>query len=121
MKIINNDLIVPCDVDLTLIDYNIKDKIFSELVKVGLIKGKEIWVYPIKDHIETIKNMKASGAYILVWSGTGHAWAAHIVKKLGLEKYVDIIMSKPKWYIDDCSADEWMKRMYRYKPYIKEE
>lgn len=119
MKTIENDLIVPIDTDLTLIDYNIDDKNPNDLVEVGLIPGKTIKIYPIKEHIQTLKNMKASGAYILVWSGTGHAWAAHIVKKLGLEDYVDVIMSKPKWYIDDCPADEWMKRMYRYKPYIR--
>ena len=120
MKTVDNDLIVPCDVDCTLIDYKIDDKDPRLLIEVGLVPGKEIKVFPILEHIQMLKNMKASQAYILIWSGSGYAWAKHIIDKLQLNDYVDLIMSKPSWYIDDTPAEEWMKRLYRYEPYKRD-
>jgi phosphoglycolate phosphatase-like HAD superfamily hydrolase len=115
--VIKNDLIIPCDVDKTLIDYDIKGKDERELVELGLPGCNKIKVFPIHDHIEMLKNMASSNGYIIVWSGSGYSWAKHVLEKLGLLAYVDQIVSKPRWYLDDVSADEWMKRLYIYKKY----
>jgi len=106
---------VPFDCDFTLIEYDIEQKPKEDLIQVGLIPGKEIYVYPIKKHIQVLKNMKASNFFIIVWSGSGREWAEHLVKKLQLNEYVDCIMDKPRFYIDDEDANNWMKRLYYYK------
>ena len=119
--VINHPTIVPFDTDLTLIDYSVNGRDPKDLVKIGLIPGKEILVYPIKESIDMLKNMYASKFYIIVWSASGVDWAKHVVKRLKLEDYVDMIITKPRFYVDDTDADEWMKRLYRYPPYIKKE
>lgn len=119
MLFIEKETVVPIDVDMTLIDYNTEGKDKRDLIQVGLVPGKEIWIYPIKEHIDQIKNFRAGNFYIIIWSGSGAAWAKHIIDKLGLTDYVDMIIRKPSWYVDDTPAEEWMKRLYRYPPYMR--
>lgn len=57
-----------------------------------------------------------------MWSAGGGEWAEAVVKALGLEKYVDLVMNKPSWYYDDKEAKDWMgKRIYLYKQPKEEE
>jgi hypothetical protein len=41
-----------------------------------------------------------------VWSAGGHEWAEKAVRMLGIEEYVDVVMSKPAWWIDDLPANK---------------
>jgi len=59
-----------------------------------------------------MRRHKIRGSTIIVWSAGGAAWAKKAVEALGIEELVDIIMCKPRWYVDDLPADEWMKRNY---------
>jgi phosphoserine phosphatase len=105
--VIKKETIAPFDCDMTLIDYDIDGRDKADLVKMGL--------NPIKKHIQTLINMKAGDFYIIVWSASGSAWAKHVVEKLGLNDYVDLVISKPRFYTDDEDARNWMKRLYYYK------
>jgi hypothetical protein len=63
---------------------------------------------PHKGHIKVLKDRKARGSFIVVWSAGGFAWAEAVVKALGLEEYVDLCMTKPHMYIDDKPAEKFM-------------
>lgn len=67
----------------------------------------------IKEHINQLKEHKRRGHVVVVWSAGGSEWAAAVVKAVGLESYVDVVISKPSWYIDDLPANEFMgKRVF---------
>lgn len=71
------------------------------------------YLVPHEGHIRILKDRKARGSAIIVWSAGGNLWAETIIKALGLEAYVDYIFTKPHAYIDDKTADEFMKeRIY---------
>lgn len=59
-------------------------------------------------HIELLKQQKARGRFVVVWSGGGVKWARHVVEKLGLLPYVDLILTKPIGYVDDQHSSEWL-------------
>lgn len=114
-----NEHIVMVDVDETLIldrDPITDKESLNEFVvnnPYDLENKKRI---PHFRHIELIKQMKGRGRYIGVWSGGGVLWAKEVVKALGLESYVDIVMTKPLGYVDDLQADRWLNNHIYLKP-----
>jgi len=42
---------------------------------------------------------------IVVWSTGGKKYAREAVDKAGISEYVDIVMSKPIYIVDDCGED----------------
>lgn len=68
---------------------------------------------PHEKHIELLKNLKAIGWNVVVWSQGGADHAENVVKHLELEKYVDVVMSKPEVIVDDLPWEEqYIKRKY---------
>lgn len=112
MKINSNEQIVLVDVDDTLVTFNFKKK--EKGILTVDFKGLKFKIKPLEKHIELLKQLKYRGFYIRVHSQGGKDWARLIVEKLKLNKFVDSVESKPKWYIDDLSADKWMARIYKY-------
>lgn len=105
MKILPTDHVVPFDVDNTLVMW-----------EVGLL-GPDIEINGAKlrtnrRNVERIKEMHVKGQYVIVWSAAGYDWAAKVVNALELTQYVDMVMTKPRWYYDDLDSSEWMKRLY---------
>ena len=79
-------------------------------------------IYYGRPNYRLIKQIKGHKKYnkssIVVWSKSGWRWAEYTVKLLGLEDYIDVVSSKPDWYIDDKRIDSqkfpW-KRIYKPK------
>ena len=104
MRILDTDQVVCFDVDDTLILYDKPDSYAdSDAISIGKLR-----VWPHRKHIETLRQFKARGQNVVVWSAGGKDWAAEVVYKLMLGDYVDLIMCKPKWYFDDLPAKEWL-------------
>lgn len=73
-----------------------------------------IVVYPHTKHIQLLKDLKAIGWKIVIWSQGSSDHAERVIKKLQLEKYVDIITSKPESYVDDLPFEQqYIKRQYK--------
>lgn len=65
---------------------------------------------PHRYHIEQLKKHKMRGHTIIVWSAGGWDWAAAVIKALGLENYVDLVISKPTWAYDDLQPNEFIPK-----------
>lgn len=118
MQVVDNDHVVMFDVDDTLImwlwDQFERQQLDAEGALVDIkMHGHVTCVKPHKQHIELLKKYKAKGKFIIVWSASGYEWAHEVIKTLGLESHVDLVLTKPRKYIDDLDANEWMRRVYK--------
>lgn len=107
MKVIENEKVIFCDVDDTLVMWNHPNS-DNAIYVTDPNDGMECRVVPHKFHIDLLKKHAGRGYNIVVWSQGGYAWAAAVVKELGLDNYVDFVMTKPIKYIDDLACKEWM-------------
>jgi predicted phosphatase len=111
VKVIKSDKILPFDVDLTLIKPPTPGRHDDLILMYG---GRECRFSRIQAHIDLMIHHKVDrGFTIIVWSANGHMWAEKVVKALGLEQYVDYVLTKPLEYVDDKNVGEWMSsRIY---------
>lgn len=108
MKVISQESTVFIDCDDTLVLWGKIPKGRKAVKVISPHDGKEEILGIHAGHIKILKDRKARGSYIVVWSAGGFAWANAVVKALGLEQYVDLVMTKPHAYIDDKKAEEFM-------------
>jgi HAD superfamily phosphatase (TIGR01681 family) len=95
MTIIENELVVVIDCDGTLITPDSQGQIV-------LPYGSGIAHFsPIKQHVDLLKEYKNRGFTVVVWSMGGWAHAKRIVDALKLERYVDLVLTKPCKHVDD--------------------
>lgn len=99
MEKIENHHIVCYDVDDTLVLY---DDSAGEVAPDLRITVNEA-------ELVRLKALKAIGYYVIVWSRSGYKWCEWVVKYLELQKYVDLIMEKPLFMIDDQPVESWTK------------
>ena len=59
-----------------------------------------------------MRQFKARGHYVVVWSQGGYQWARAVCETLGITDLVDEVKTKPKWIIDDLPPSVWMTRSY---------
>lgn len=129
MKVIENENCLFVDCDDTLVMWGnscqkqddngnwnyirIPDPYFSP--SPYMIRDSHVTVVPHTKHIEYLKDSKTKNKNtIIVWSAGGWQWAEAVVKALGIEEYVDAVMSKPYAYIDDLPCKEFMgQRIYK--------
>lgn len=100
------------DVDETLILHVDGAKHKNEFTVTDPDTGTKHRVVPHKRHIDYLKKSMGRGRFVVVWSANGYAWADAVIKKLGLELYVNQVMTKPTVYFDDVPADKFMQRVY---------
>lgn len=108
MNIINNEKIIAFDIDETLVMHGLgKNSIECPY------DGSIIYLTPHARHVKLLKDHKARGYSVIVWSAAGFRWASKVIKMLELDEYVDLILTKPIKYVDDLPVDEWMQnRIY---------
>jgi FMN phosphatase YigB (HAD superfamily) len=111
MEIDDNENVVCFDVDDTLVMWDVPSGRERECILFDNFGFAE-WLLPHYAHIKLLKQFKVRGQRVIVWSQGGPKWAAEVVKRLGLENWVDRVMSKPKWIVDDLPASAWTKRGY---------
>jgi len=115
-RVINIESTIFIDCDDTLVMWDKKLTGTQSIKVVSPHDGSAEYLRPHAGHIKILKDRKARGSYIVVWSAGGFAWAEAVVKALELEAYVDLIMTKPHAYIDDKPAEEFMGE-HIYLPY----
>ena len=101
---INNENCHAFDVDETLVHWEPFEGAKPLVIKHG--PYSEV-CYPNLEIIKRIKKAKVRGQYVIVHSQGGVDWAESAVKALQLEDYVDLIMTKVKWFWDDVPPNEW--------------
>lgn len=97
------------DVDDTLIMWidNVTNKGKENTKKVGItLYDSTYYLYPHVKNIQLLKDLKASGKHIVVWSKGGQPWAQAAVNTLGLNNHVDYILSKPDRVVDDLKIEQ---------------
>lgn len=103
------------DVDDTLVSWDYPERPDDAKYAVGFTDPSSgaVWMLtPIQKTIEALKQGKRAGSTIVVWSAGGWEWAQEVVKTLGLEEFVDAVISKPNRYYDDLPAAEILGTRY---------
>jgi hypothetical protein len=112
MQVIQNERVIPIDVDETLVMHSY----FDGAVALDVLdphSNVHVTVYPNQNMIRLLKDEFARGAYIIVWSRGGYAWADAILAALNLQNHVNLVLTKPLVYMDDTSVYDWLKdRVY---------
>lgn len=109
-KIIDNDVICAFDVDQTLVVWNEGITEFhSDLEIRNPYDGMQVLVQVHSPHVRLLRQMKARGRFVIVWSAGGYEWAKSVVEALGLTNHVDLIMTKPIAYVDDVPVEDWLQ------------
>lgn len=113
MRVISQEAVVVIDIDETLVMWG-KAKKNEKVIHITCPYGhQQETLRPHKGHIKVLKDRHARGAYIIVWSAGGYQWANAVVKALGLEQYVNQVMTKPCMYVDDKEAADILgERLY---------
>lgn len=114
MKIIENEKIICFDVDDTLVMWNHPTS-DDAIYVTDPNDGQECRLVPHRFHVNLLKKHRGRGYSIVVWSQGGYMWAYQVIKALKLERYVDIIMTKPLKYVDDLNCPEWMGQHLYFK------
>jgi len=100
------DSVVAFDVDQTLVkwDQNPFTPGPGKLRFITPSNNKIVYLTPHNKHIFYLKSYKHRGIKVIVWSAAGEAWAKEVVKVLGLENNVDIVINKLTAFYDDLPA-----------------
>lgn len=123
--VIESDMTLFVDVDNTLVSVRTKEEVPLDWQERGplpntfwlKISDEEYWVVYQK-HIDFLKKSKLREHVVFVWSAGGHEWAKRVVDILYLNEWVDVVMSKPRWVVDDLPASVFIpeaNRIYKYK------
>ncbi len=112
-EVIDSESIGFVDVDQTLIMWG-KAKKGEKVIHVTCpYSGEQKTLRPNRGNIKVLKDRYARGSYIIVWSAGGNKWADAVIKALGLKPYVNKVMSKATFFIDDKQAHEILgERVY---------
>lgn len=105
MQVIKSTRLVCFDVDETLALTERPYGFVSNCIE-DVETGQTFWSHD--RHIKLLKQFKARGFTILVWSQGGAAWAKLVLKAYKIDKHVDFVMDKPTWVVDDLPVSAWI-------------
>ena len=105
------------DVDDTLIMWskpeNYREEDLIEITCRGVTDK-----YVVNRHnLHHLIKMGSRAHAIVVWSAGGSDWAEAVVKALDIGKYVEAILTKPAYYIDDVKDTSRFMGKYAYYDY----
>lgn len=103
MIYLDKEFLAMFDVDDTIIMHNKPGKMVT--IENPYQPGKKQSYAIHETHVNILKDLKARGYQIVVWSANGARWARAAVNALELTDYVDVVMSKPQKFVDDKPAD----------------
>lgn len=106
MIVIRSDKVAFFDVDDTLIEWRPHGELNEPTISLVDVCGTVSLHRILDKNVISLIEHRKRGHRIVVWSAGGYAWAEQAVKLLALEKYVDVVMSKPAWWYDDMTAEE---------------
>lgn len=115
MIVLKSDNLLFFDVDDSLVLWGKKEDPTDEEIQINdvYMPDTKITLIKHKRNIELLQRNKGQGRTIVVWSAGGVFHAEEVIKALGLEDYVDLIMAKPTQYVDDLDIADWgCKRVY---------
>lgn len=114
----SSEFTVYCDVDRTLITkfskgyektYHLSTELFPNQIKISGELEHLNGTYEIHmGNVNILKEYKARGYSIIIWSARGSSWAAKTADAVGLSEVADFYLAKPTKYIDDKHASEFM-------------
>jgi len=107
-----NDQAVFVDCDDTMILWSYPEGIDTRhLTHAKDVHGNDTLVFlNHQRHIDFVKRLYRQGVMVIVWSAAGTRWADHTADILGLDGFVTVTMCKPKFMLDDLSADKFMPK-----------
>ena len=105
------------DIDDTLVRWRVNKK--EEVIKF-VCRGKELCGNPIRANLDELIVQSLKGSSIIVWSRGGSDWGKAVVEGLGIEKYVDVITTKPTQLYDDLDSSHWLPKR-RHLEQVKDE
>ena len=111
MKIFENDNVVFFDCDETLVIWNYAKEDEQKTIKFDNY-GYDVHLLPHYEHMKLLQQFKARGHVVIVWTQGGFDWGKKVVETLGLSKFVDAIVCKPKWYVDDLPCEAFMGKPF---------
>ena len=102
------------DIDNTLIKHY-SDDITEETDSIQVEYNRVIWnMYPMYANILLISELRACGYQIACWSQSGSDHTERVIKALKLEDLVDLIVPKPRFYVDDKPfEDQGIQRIWK--------
>lgn len=113
MKIVENEKLLYVDTDDTIGMWNLSDYPAKGRVYVSCYNHITT-IVPNQKNINLVKKFIKLGYGIVAWSATGAEWAKAVFTAVGLDEYVTIYLTKPRYYLDDVECTEWMgQRIYR--------
>lgn len=102
------------DVDDTLLMWDIPKNYDPDNVIDVKCRNKFQQRYVNIHNLKLLETMAMSGHAIVVWSAGGSDWAEAAVKALNIESLVDVVTSKPTYFIDDISDPSKILGKYGY-------
>lgn len=97
---IKNSKVIAFDVDDTLVAWGFDDDYdgpLTDIIYDGFVEKAIVNEYMVTH----LKRMKRRGHSVVVWSAAGSDWAEAVIKSLKLEDYVDVVMPKLSYHMDD--------------------
>jgi hypothetical protein len=115
LQVLENELCIEIDIDDTLL----MTRYHIGLPSINIVcpyNGTIETRYVHELHVKILKEHKARGWHITVWSAAGWPWAKAAVEALKLEDYVDVVRTKPLKYMDDLEAKDILGQRLYLKP-----
>jgi phosphoserine phosphatase len=109
MIVVDKDQVWCTDIDDTLLLWNVSiDKDIKYVEFIEPLLNERMRVAVNVNNLRLMKEKKARGCAIVLWSQGGPIYVEAVAKALGITHIVDIAMGKPIGVIDDLPCTAWM-------------